>query len=199
MFTGIVEDTGRLAEVKRMADGLRVRIETALAPSLSAGASLAVNGVCLTVVLVDGTQVLTDIGPETARVTTLGSATRGQAVNLERPLRLDGRLDGHFVQGHVDAVGTVADVRAEPQSESRWLTVQFPAALASHFIHKGSVAVDGVSLTVAGLGDREFDVQVIPYTWVHTTLSQLRPNDKVNLECDMIGKYVARALDTRRS
>jgi len=199
MFTGIVESTGTLAEVKRVADGLRVRIETSLASELAPGASLAVNGVCLTVVLVDGSQLLMDIGPETARVTTLGAVRRGQSVNLERPLRLDGRLDGHFVQGHVDGVGTVTEVRADPESESRWLTVQFPAPLATNFIHRGSVAVDGVSLTVAGLGDSEFDVQVIPYTWAHTTLRDLRGNDKVNLECDMIGKYVARALEGRRS
>ena len=199
MFTGIVEDTGTLAEVKTVADGMRVRIDTALAPALAPGASLAVNGVCLTVVLVDGPQVLVDIGPETARVTTMGNARRGQTVNLERPLKVDGRLDGHFVQGHVDAVGTVTDVRAAAESESRWLTVRFPADLAVHFIHTGSVAVDGVSLTIAGLGDREFDIQVIPYTWTHTTLSQLRFNDKVNLECDMIGKYVMRALEARRS
>jgi len=199
MFTGIVEDTGRLAEVKAVADGLRVRIETALAASLAPGASLAVNGVCLTVVLVDGKQVLMDIGPETARITTLGAAKRGQRVNLERPLRLDGRLDGHFVQGHVDGIGAITEVRASADSDSRWLTVRFPVDLAPHLIHKGSVAVDGVSLTVAGLGDREFDVQVIPYTGAHTTLGLLKPNDKVNLECDMIGKYVLRALEARRS
>lgn len=199
MFTGIVEGTGTLVEVKTVADGLRVRVETALAPALAPGASLAVDGVCLTVVTLDGTQVVMDIGPETARVTTLGALKRGQAVNLERPLRLDGRLDGHFVQGHVDGTGTVSEVRASAESESRWLTVRFPGDLAPYLVHKGAVAVNGVSLTVAGLGDREFDVQVIPYTWAHTTLSQLRLNDKVNLECDMIGKYVLRALEARRS
>ncbi|MEZ5283994.1 MAG: riboflavin synthase [Vicinamibacterales bacterium] len=199
MFTGIVEATGTLSEVKAVADGVRIRIETTLAASLSPGASLAVNGVCLTVVLVDGSQVLMDIGPETARVTTFGAANRGQIVNLERPVRLDGRLDGHLVQGHVDGIGVVTDVRSAPESDSHWLTVRFPADLASHFIRKGSVAVDGVSLTVAGLGPREFDVQIIPYTWMHTTLRQLRPDDKVNLECDMIGKYVARALEVQRS
>lgn len=199
MFTGIVEHTGTLTEVKRLADGLRVRVETALAASLAPGASLSVNGVCLTVVLVDSGQLHMDIGPETARITTLGAVKRGQAVNLERPLRLGGRLDGHFVQGHVDGVGVVTEVRPGAGGDSGWLTVRFPPALAPYFIHKGSVAVDGVSLTVAGLGEREFDVQVIPYTWSHTTLGRLRPNDKVNLECDMIGKYVARAIEARRS
>jgi len=197
MFTGIVEATGTLAEVKPVAGGFRIRIEAALAPTLAPGASLGVNGVCLTVVVIDGIEVVADIGPETARVTTLGLLKRGQQVNLERPMRLDGRLDGHFVLGHVDGVGVVSELRTE--AAAHWLTIQFPAPLAPFFIRKGSVAVDGISLTVAGLGDREFDVQVIPYTWTHTTLRHLRPNDKVNLECDMIGKYVARALDVRRT
>lgn len=196
MFTGIIEATGRLDEVKAVGGGVRIRIETDLAGALSPGASLAVNGVCLTVVVVDGPHVVADIGPETARITTLGQLQRGQQVNLERPMRMDGRLDGHFVQGHVDGVGVVTEIR--PEADSHWITIQFPAALSPYFIRKGSVAVDGTSLTVAGLGDREFDVMVIPYTWEHTSLCHLRPKDKVNLECDMIGKYVVRALDARR-
>ena len=197
MFTGIVEATGTLAEVKPVAGGLRIRIATGLASTLAPGASLGVNGVCLTAVVIDGAEVVADIGPETARITTLGLLQRGQQVNLERPMRVDGRLDGHFVLGHVDGVGVVSEMR--PEAGSHWLTIQFPAALAPFFIRKGSVAVDGVSLTVAGLGEREFDVQVIPYTWANTTLRHLRPNVKVNLECDMIGKYVARALDVRKT
>jgi riboflavin synthase len=197
MFTGIVETTGRLGEVKVLAGGSRIRIETDLAPALAPGASLAVNGVCLTVVVIDGAHVVADVGPETTRVTTLGLLQRDQHVNLERPMRMDGRLDGHFVLGHVDGVGVVTNVR--PEADAHWVTIQFPASLSPYFIRKGSVAVDGISLTVAGLGDREFDVQVIPYTWAHTTLRFLRPNDKVNLECDMIGKYVVRAIDARRT
>jgi len=197
MFTGIVEAVGTLAEVKGTGDGYRVRIHTPLATQVKLGDSLAVNGVCLTVILIDGEHVLADIGPETARVTTLGALQRGQTVNLERPMRVDGRVDGHLVLGHVDGVGTVEDAR--PEGESHWLTIAFPPALAAYFIRKGSVAVDGISLTVAGLGERQFDVQVIPYTWTHTTLKWLRPGDKVNLECDMIGKYVVRHLDLRKS
>lgn len=197
MFTGIVEAVGTLAEVKGTGDGYRVRIHTPLATQVKLGDSLAVNGVCLTVILIDGEHVLADIGPETARVTTLGALQRGQTVNLERPMRVDGRVDGHLVLGHVDGVGTVEDAR--PEGESHWLTIAFPPALAAYFIRKGSVAVDGISLTVAGLGERQFDVQVIPYTWIHTTLKWLRPGDKVNLECDMIGKYVVRHLDLRKS
>jgi riboflavin synthase len=196
MFTGIVEAVGTLAEVKGTGGGYRVRIHTSLASEMKLGDSLAVNGVCLTIILIDGEHVLADVGPETARVTTFGALQRGQEVNLERPMRGDGRLDGHFVLGHVDGVGGIEDIRAE--SESRWLTVGFPPALAPYFIRKGSIAVDGISLTVAGLGERQFDVQVIPYTWQHTTLRTLRKGDKVNLECDMIGKYVVRAMELRK-
>jgi riboflavin synthase len=193
MFTGIVEATGTLVAVKPTAAGCRLRVATALAPSLQAGDSLAVNGVCLTVILSDGGEVHADIGPETLRVTTLGALERGQRVNLERAMRLDSRLGGHLVTGHVDGVGTVDDVR--PSGESHWLTVSFPPALAPQFIHKGSVALDGVSLTIAGLGETQFDVQVIPFTWQQTTLAALHAGDKVNLECDLIGKYVARAME----
>jgi riboflavin synthase len=196
MFTGIVEGTGTLAEVKGTGGGFRVRIHTALAPELKAGDSLAVNGVCLTVILIDGEHVLADVGPETARVTTFGALQREQEVNLERPLRSDGRVDGHFVLGHVDGVGAIEEIRAE--GESHWLTVGFPAALAPFFIRKGSIAIDGVSLTVAGLGERQFDVMVIPFSWSRTSLKNLRKGDRVNLECDMIGKYVIRSMELRK-
>lgn len=196
MFTGIVEAVGTLAEVKGTGGGYRVRIHTPLSAQLKVGDSLAVNGVCLTVILIDGEHVLADVGPETSRVTTLGSLQRGQGVNLERPLHANGRFDGHFVLGHVDGVGVVDEVRAE--GESHWLTIDFPPSLTPLFIRKGSVALDGVSLTVAGLGERQFDVMIIPFTWASTTLKALRKGDKVNLECDMIGKYVARAMELRR-
>jgi riboflavin synthase len=196
MFTGIVEGVGSLSEVKGTGGGYRVRIQTPLSVEMKVGDSLAVNGVCLTVILVDGEHVLADVGPETARVTTFGALQRGQEVNLERPMRGDGRLDGHFVLGHVDGVGVVEEIRQE--GESRWLTIGFQPALAPYFIRKGSIAVDGISLTVAGLGERQFDVMVIPHTWSHTSLKTLRKGDKVNLECDMIGKYVVRAMELRK-
>ena len=196
MFTGIVEAVGSLAEVKGMGGGFRVRIHTLLATAMKPGDSLAVNGVCLTVILLDGEHVLADVAPETARVTTLGALRRGQNVNLERPMRLDGRVDGHFVLGHVDGVGTIDEIR--PEGDSQWLTIGFQPALAPFFIRKGSVTVDGVSLTIAGLGERQFDVQVIPYTWANTSLKEVKKSDKVNLECDMIGKYLVRALDLRK-
>jgi len=137
-----------------------------------------------------------DIGPETARVTTLGSLRRGQTVNLERAMRADSRFGGHFVQGHVDGTGVVEDLRHE--DEARWITISFPPALAPYFVRKGSVAVDGVSLTVAGLGDDRIDVMIVPFTWDHTSLPSLRVGSRVNLECDMVGKYVARAVELFR-
>jgi riboflavin synthase len=197
MFTGIVESVGKLAEVKGSGGAHRVRIETTLSSELKPGDSLAVNGVCLTVILIDGAYVLADVGPETSRVTTLGALHRGQEVNLERPLKADGRLDGHFVLGHVDGVGVVEEIR--PEGDAYWVTIGFPPSMAAYLIRKGSVAVDGISLTVAGLGERQFDVMVIPFTWGHTTLKALRKGDKVNIECDMLGKYIARAMELRRN
>jgi riboflavin synthase len=196
MFTGIVEAVGTLSEVKGTAGGFRVRIHTPLSAEMKEGDSLSVNGVCLTAILIDDGHVIADVGPETSRITTLGALQRGQEVNLERPLKADGRLDGHFVMGHIDGVGTVDEIRAE--GESHWLTIGFPAQLTPYFIRKGSIAVNGVSLTVAGLGERQFDVMIIPFTWGATTFKVLRKGDRVNLECDMIGKYVARAMEMRR-
>lgn len=193
MFTGIVETVGTLAEVKTTAGGYRVRIKTPLSRELGRGDSLAVAGVCLTTILVDGDELHADVGPETSRMTTLGGLQRGQLVNLERPMRFDGRLGGHFVLGHVDGIGQIDEIR--PEGDSYWLTVSYPMSLGPYFIRKGSVAVDGVSLTVAGLGEKQFDVQIVPFTWTATTLHALRTGDGVNLECDMIGKYVVRAVE----
>jgi riboflavin synthase len=193
MFTGLVEAVGELIERQPTSGGFRLRIGTALAGELNAGDSLAVNGVCLTVVVADGREVHADLGPETVRVTTLGSLGQGAALNLERPLRADGRLGGHFVQGHVDAIGRVEDMR--PDAEFYWMTVSFPLGLAPLLVHKGSVAVDGISLTVARLDSDRFDVQLVPFTMQHTNLSRIRSGDRVNLECDMVGKYVVRAVE----
>jgi riboflavin synthase len=139
--------------------------------------------------------VQADIGPETARVTTLGALRQQQRVNLERSMRADGRVGGHFVQGHVDGAGLVEEIRSD--GDSHWLAISFDASLAPYFIRKGSIAIDGVSLTIAGLGENGFDVMIIPFTWAHTALSSLKRGDRVNIECDMIGKYVARSLELR--
>jgi riboflavin synthase len=193
MFTGLIEAVGELVERKPTSGGLRVRIATALAPELKPGDSLAVNGVCLTVILAESREVHAEVGPETVRVTTLGTLARGAAVNLERPLRADGRLGGHFVQGHVDAMGYVEEIREE--SDFYWLTISFPPHLSPFIVHRGSIAVDGISLTVAGLGADRFDVQIVPHTRQNTNVRLMQLRDRVNIECDMVGKYVVRAAE----
>lgn len=193
MFTGLIEATAHVAEVKPTTSGLRLRLTTPLAAELLSGDSLSVNGVCLTVVAADAEGVHADISPETARVSSLGVLKRGALVNLERPLRADSRLGGHFVQGHVDATGTLDEVRQD--GDAYWLTVKYPPLLAPYIVRKGSITVNGISLTVAGVDDRHFDVQVIPYTWEHTNLHATKPGDLVNIECDILGKYVVRVAE----
>ena len=193
MFTGIVETVGEVAELKPTPSGLRLRLNTQLSGELTPGESLAVNGVCLTVVSADEGGVHMDVSPETLRVSTMGSLKRGAAVNLERPMRADSRVGGHFVQGHVDATGTIEELRQD--GDCWWVTVKFPPSLASQIVRKGSIALDGISLTVAGVDDRRLDVQIIPFTWQHTNLKFAKVNDHVNIECDMLGKYVLRTLE----
>ena len=192
MFTGLIEATGEVTASTSTTGGRRLSVGSPLTAELNLGDSVAVNGVCLTVVQT-GAAFNADVGPETLRVTTLGSLEPGALVNLERPLRGDGRMGGHFVLGHVDAIGRIENLR--PASDFLWLTVSFPPELARYLVLKGSVAVDGISLTVAGLSGDRFDVQLVPFTVEHTNLKQARIGDGVNLECDMIGKYVARAAE----
>jgi len=191
MFTGLIEAVGRVAGVERIESGVRLGVSSDLAGALSPGDSLAVNGVCLTVIGSGEGVLSAEVGPETMRVTTLGALRAGQPVNLERAMRADGRFGGHFVQGHVDGTGAVTGVRRD--GESYWLTVAVPRELEPLLVLKGSVAVEGVSLTVAALRDGAFDVMIVPFTWSHTTLAALAAGDRVNVECDMVGKYVARA------
>ena len=195
MFTGLIESVGTVEELAPSAAGQRIRVSTNLAAELSPGDSLAVNGVCLTVVATCGGCVHADVSPETLRVTTLGNLKAGTRVNLERPLRADARIGGHFVQGHVDATGLIE--RLHQNGDSYWLTVRYPPMIAGYLVRKGSIAVDGISLTIAGLGDHQFDVQLIPFTFQHTNLQEARAEDAVNLECDMLGKYVVRAMELR--
>jgi riboflavin synthase len=193
MFTGLVEAIGELVERQATSGGFRLRVASPLAGELSPGDSVAVNGVCLTVILAEAGEFHADVGPETIRVTTLGTIARGSHLNLERPLRADSRLGGHFVQGHVDAIGHIEDLR--DAADFHWLTIGFPSQLAPFLVPKGSIAVDGISLTVAGLGTDRFDVQVVPYTMSHTNLGRAEIRDRVNLEVDMVGKYVVRAAE----
>jgi len=193
MFTGLVETVGEIRDRADIDGGCRLRIACGFAPDLSLGDSVAINGVCLTVVAAGREDMQADVGPEMMRVTTLGSLVRGAKVNLERPLRADSRLGGHFVQGHVDGLGVIRALRQE--ADFVWLTVGFPSTLAPFIVHKGSIAVDGISLTVASLGAESIDVQIVPFTWQHTNLQAARVGERVNLECDMVGKYVVRAME----
>ena len=195
MFTGLIESVGVVREIVRHADGVGLVVAAPIAAELQPGESVAVNGVCLTVVTATDGTARFDIGPETAHVTTLGSIRMAETVNLERAMRADSRFGGHFVQGHIDGTGTVTSLRSD--AGAHWVTVAFDAALAPYMIPKGSIALDGVSLTLAALRSTEFDVMIIPFTWEHTTLRHRSARDRVNLECDMVGKYVARAAQTR--
>jgi len=196
MFTGLIESVGEVAEVTTIDAGYQLRIAADIASDLRLGESIAVNGVCLTVVekgVGPAPFFLAEIGPETATVTSLGNLKAGALVNLERSMRADGRFGGHIVLGHVDGTGTIQSIR--PESDFRWVTVSYPAALAPYLIHRGSVAIDGISLTIARLDAASLDVQIVPFTWSHTNLRSLRTGDRVNLECDMVGKYVLRAME----
>jgi riboflavin synthase len=196
MFTGLIEAVGRIEGHAPVGAGFRLSVTTDLAQSLKPGDSVSVNGVCLTTVVTESGVVQADVGPETARVTTLGVLKRGDVVNLERPLRADSRLGGHFVQGHVDATGSLEQILQE--ADCQRLTFSFPSQLASYIVRKGSIAVDGISLTVADLGPDRFDVQIVPFTWEHTNLKTLAVGSRVNLECDVLGKYVARVAEMAR-
>ncbi len=198
MFTGIVEALGEVLSVDRTAEGgrLRVRAGTLLAGA-QVGESIAVSGACLTMAELEGDAFTADLAAETLRRTTLRGLRPGDPVNLERPLRLDQRLGGHIVQGHVDGVGTVTAVRRE--GEGLWMEIEPPPALTPYLVEKGSVAVDGVSLTIARLTRDAFAVALIPHTLVVTTLGRRRAGDPVNLEVDILAKYVERLLEGVRT
>lgn len=192
MFTGLIEDVGQVLAIDATPGGQRLTIASKLSGDLAPGDSIATNGVCLTAVTVSSTAWTADVSPETLRVTSLGALTPGRPVNLERPLAVGSRLGGHFVQGHVDGTGRVE--RIEDEGDFRRVRISYPAPLAPYFIEKGSVAVDGISLTIAALEDGWFEVQIVPHTWTHTNLAAAVPGTPVNLECDMIGKYVVGRL-----
>ena len=193
MFTGLIEAIGEVTGAKAASSGLRLRVRTGLSVDLKVGDSLGVEGVCLTVSLIEGEELHFYIGHETINVTAVGSFKPGQRVNLERAMRADTRVGGHFVSGHIDGTGSIDAIYIK--DEDRRLTIGYSASLAMQLIAKGSIAVNGVSLTIADLGKTKFDVMIIPFTWEHTSLSSLKLHDRVNLECDMIGKYVLRSVD----
>jgi riboflavin synthase len=193
MFTGLVQDLGTVAEVHETADGVRLAVESPLAEELKEGDSVAVNGICLTAVgLCKGERFGADVMHETLRRTSLGDIAAGSAVNLELPLRAADRLGGHVVQGHVDGVGVVAGVRED--GFARVVTIATDPDLLRYVVEKGSIAVDGVSLTIARVGDDGFDVSLIPETLERTTLGRAEEGRTVNLEVDVLAKYVEKLL-----
>jgi len=193
MFTGIIEAVGRVARADPREGGRRLAIEAPFAAELRVDESVAVNGACLTVVAHTDEAFEADVVAETLAKTSLGALAEGDGVNLERAVRAGGRLDGHLVQGHVDATGEVVGVEALAGS---WLVrVRYPEAFAPYLIPVGSVTLDGISLTVARLEGDVLTVAVIPHTWEHTTVGGWAPGRRVNLEFDVIGKYVVRALE----
>ena len=189
MFTGLIEDVGTIGDLRLQQKSAVLTVKTKLpVRSMARGASVAVNGACLTVVKKGLRSFTVDVSPETLQRTSLETLTVGSMVNLERPMRLADRLGGHLVTGHVDGVGAVAAI--EKQGEFTIITFEVPAPLGALLVPKGSVAVDGISLTVNVCRKQRFSVAIIPFTLRHTNLRARRVGDKVNVETDLIGKYV---------
>ena len=211
MFTGLVEHVGTIESVE-LCDvgapldssvvrtdqiGARIRVQAGpLIKGLAKSGSIAVNGCCLTAMDISGKSFAADLSGETLRRTSLGEMKPGTRVNLERPLTASKELGGHFVQGHVDGVGRVA--RLEPEGANWWFGVQVPGELARYIAMKGSIALDGISLTVAGWHDGIVETAIIPFTYEHTNLSSLTLGDTVNIECDVLAKYVERLMEARQ-
>ncbi|MFN2500709.1 MAG: riboflavin synthase [Pyrinomonadaceae bacterium] len=193
MFTGLIEEVGRVVEIVTEAGGVRLSVTANIVTSdINDGDSIAVNGICLTAMDTSYSRFSAEVSPETLHRTTLGGLVKDSPVNLERAVTPSTRLGGHIVQGHVDGRGTF--VSALEQGEFRTLRIRFPAELGRYFVEKGSVAVEGISLTIAAMNEDNFEIAVIPKTWQITNLSTLRPGDHVNLEVDIIAKYVERML-----
>ena len=188
MFTGLVQDLGSVAEIETGEDGVRLIVRTTLTDEISLGDSVAVNGVCLTATSIADGAFSADVMNETLRRSSLSQATLGRTVNLELPLRAADRLGGHFVQGHVDGVATVRDTVDD--GFARVVTFDAPAELLRYIVEKGSIAVDGVSLTVSAVDESSFSVSLIPETLERTTLGSAEPGRPVNLEVDVLAKYV---------
>ena len=194
MFTGLVEAVGTMRSLEHRGDAARLTLETRLASELHLGESLAVNGCCLTVTGKED-YVAFDLLAETLNRTNLGALQPGSRVNLERALRADGRFGGHFVQGHIDTTANV--IAADSKGTDLNLLIEIPASGAGYFIEKGSIAVNGVSLTVASLAEEHFGLWIIPHTLQETNLGDLKAGDRVNLEYDMLAKYAERQLTNR--
>jgi len=196
MFTGLVEETGNLISKQPKGEAYQLTFTAKkVMDDLEIGSSISVNGVCLTVVKKSTDQFMVDVIEETLTKTDLGNLEKGDKVNLERPLKAEARLGGHFVLGHVDTTGKVTDVKE--LSGSHFLTIEIPAQFKKYLIFVGSVAIDGVSMTVARLNDNTFSIGIIPHTWEETIFNTKKPGDSVNLEFDVLGKYVERIMELK--
>jgi len=197
MFTGLVEYVGTIESLERGGSGVRIRVNAGpLAAGLAKSGSIAVNGCCLTAVEISGESFAADLSGETLRRTGFGEMKSGTRVNLERPLTAMKELGGHFMQGHVDGIGRMA--RLESEGANWWFGVRVPAELARYVAMKGSIALDGISLTVAGWHEGIVETAIIPFTYQHTNLSSLKNGDSVNIECDVLAKYVERLMEARQ-
>jgi riboflavin synthase len=196
VFTGLIADLGEIAALERSADGVRLTITSSLAGELSEGDSVAVNGVCLTATAIADGAFTTEVMNETLHLSSLAEALPGAAVNLELALRLSDRLGGHVVQGHVDGTGTV--MSSTPDGFARRVRIEAPEGVLRYIVHKGSITVDGVSLTIAALDDQSFTVSLIPETLERTNLGRAQTGTRVNLEVDVLAKYVERLVMSAR-
>jgi riboflavin synthase len=195
VFTGLVADLGTVTAVDATGDGVRVAVRTALASQIGEGDSVAVNGVCLTATAIADGAFSADVMNETLRRSSLAAVAEGTTVNLELPLRAEDRLGGHFVQGHVDGLGTLGSI--EPDGFARIVEIAAPPEILRYVVEKGSIAVDGISLTVASVADHTFTVSLIPETLERTNLGGAAPGQPVNLEVDVLAKYVERLVAAR--
>lgn len=195
MFTGIVEETGTISSIEVRSENRRIRVTAERSPAeLKTGDSVSVSGVCLTALDITKNSFHADLAPETWRRTSFSRIKAGALVNLELPMRASGRFDGHIVQGHVDGIGVLQRFDQIQDTENWWLTIQLPAELEKYVVQKGSISIEGISLTVADLKDRDCTVAIIPHTVASTNLKSLKPGDPVNLEVDVVAKYVEKMM-----
>jgi riboflavin synthase len=193
MFTGIIEAVGKIAALESGRDSVRITVSSGrISEDVAIGDSVAINGVCLTVVEIAAPELTFEAVYETLRRTTLGQRRVGDAVNLERALKADGRFGGHIVQGHIDGTGRIASIR--PVGDSWFVYVEASQELLRYVVTKGSVCVDGISLTVMDADDKAFSLSIIPHTWDNTTLKDRRAGDSLNIETDIVGKYVEKLI-----
>jgi riboflavin synthase len=195
MFTGIIEEVGRVSGIEQRGENRRITVSAKHAPKeLKNGASIAVSGVCLTALDIKSGSFCADLAPETWALTSFSRMREGALVNLELPMKADGRFGGHIVQGHVDGVGTLIELERIADSENWWLHIELPSEIEKYTVYKGSISIEGISLTVAKLEGRRCTIAIIPHTVEKTNLHSLQPGDPVNLEADLIAKYVEKMM-----